>query len=143
MKKQDILDAVQHGKKFYANFTKRTVRIDRKVYAVKDIEDDTENLDEDGFMARLTEAYETYKHSIPSEQSDRHRKNYFKALPYEQLSDDAILYGEPRELARCKLELEFLLGVVHGKLRWHDDWGTWFWQSPKDKDFVILKAWMN
>lgn len=75
---------MQHGKKFYANFTKRTVRIDRKVYAVKDIEDDTPNLDEDGFMARLTDSYETYKHSIPSEQSDRHRKSYFKALPYEQ-----------------------------------------------------------
>ena len=118
MKAKDIYDAVQHGARFYANFANRTVRVDRKVYAVKDIEDDTPDLDEDGFMARLTDAYETYKHSIPSEQSDRHRKSYFKALPYEQLSDDAILYGEPRELARCKLELVFYTDAFYGCRYW-------------------------
>lgn len=142
---QELYDKVSEGSKFYVNFKERTVRVDKQVYSISDIEygKDMPDISEEDFMDVLYSAYEVYKHSVPSERSDSHQKSYFKALPYEKLSDDDILYGVPREFARFVLEITFLRGVSVGELKWHDEWGTWFWQSERDKDFVILRDWIE
>lgn len=142
---KELYDKVSHGSPFYVNFKERTVRVGKKVYDLKDIEFqyDWTNVSEEVFFMYLTDAYEAYKHSVPSERSDSHHKIYFKALPYEELSEDDILYGAPREKSRFFMEMVFLRGVYTGLLHWHDEWGTWFWQSPDDKDFVILREWVE
>lgn len=145
MEIRELYDKVSEGSKFYVNFKERTVRVDKQVCSISDIEygKDIRDVSEEDFMDVLYSAYETYKHSVPSERSDSHHKSYFKALPYEKLSDDDILYGRPREFARFILEVMFLRGVYEGKLKWHDEWGSWFWQSKEDKDFVILRDWVE
>lgn len=145
MEIQELYNKVSDGSKFYVNFKERTIRVNKQVYSVSDIEygKDMPDISEKDFMDVLYSAYETYKHSVPSERSDSHKKSYFKALSYEKLSDDDILYGEPREFTRFVLEVMFLRGVSEGKLKWHDEWGSWFWQSEKDKDLVILRDWVE
>lgn len=144
MEIRELYDKVSEGSKFYVNFKERTVRVDKKVYNIRDIEfNKKDDYSDENVMDVLLYIYEAYKHSVPSERSDSHHKSYFKALPYEKLSDDDILYGEPREFARFILEVMFLRGVYKGKLKWHDEWGSWFWQSEKDKDFVILRDWVE
>lgn len=145
---QELYDKVSHGATFYVNFKERTIRVNKKLYHPDDIEDFNDfgafsDMSEEDFMDVLTSAYLSYKFSVPSERSDSHHKSYFKALPYEELTDDCILYHADREFARFILEVTFLRGVCSGKLKWHDEWGSWFYQSPKDKDFVILKEWIE
>ena len=143
MKIQELYDKVSEGSKFYVNFKERTVRVDKKVYNISDIEYKKSDSSEEETMEVFWALYEAYKHSVPSERSDSHQKSYFKALPYEKLSDDDILYGVPREFARCILETTFLINVSEGKIKWHDEWGSWFWQSADDKDLVILREWVE
>jgi hypothetical protein len=82
----------------------------------------------------IEELYDIYKHSIPSEKT-MHRTSRFKALPEHELSDDDMLYGVPREQAERDLE-NALKGFVMP-----DNAGTYFWQSEKDRDLVVLKSW--
>ena len=78
--------------------------------------------------------YDTYKHSIPSEKT-MGRVPRFKALDESELSDDDMLYGVPREEAERALEK-----AMRG-FRMPEDAGSWFWQSKKDKDLVVLRSW--
>lgn len=82
----------------------------------------------------IEQLYDIYKHSIPSEKT-MHRTSRFKALPESELSDDDMLYGVPREQAEKDLE-KALQGFAMPA-----DAGTYFWQSKKDKDLVVLRSW--
>lgn len=132
-------EKVSNGSRFTVDFEKRTLRLDGRLVDLSDIEyksDDAENV-------LFFSLYRTYKHSIPSERSDSHRRNYFKALPEKELSDEDMMYGQQREVARCRLELSLLLAIISGAFRWRDEWGSWFYQSPYDKDFIILRSWVE
>lgn len=83
----------------------------------------------------LESAYDSFKHSIPSEKT-MHRTSRFHALPESELSDDDMLYGVSREQAEMDLE-KALQGFSIP-----EDAGSWFWQSKKDKDLVVLKSWL-
>jgi hypothetical protein len=85
-------------------------------------------------VATLESIYDRYKHSIPSEDT-MHRTARFKALPESELTDEDMLYGEPREQVERELE-QALRGFVLP-----DDAGTWFWQSKTDRDLVVLRRW--
>lgn len=85
-------------------------------------------------VATLEALYDRYKHSIPSEDT-MHRTARFKALPESELTDEDMLYGEPREQVERELE-QALRGFVLP-----DDAGTWFWQSKTDRDLVVLRRW--
>mgnify|MGYP007047911483 FL=1 len=134
-----VCDRVEEGSRFTVNFEKRTLRVDGKLVDFSEVD----ILPEPKMQTILDAMYYTYKHSVPSERSESHRKCYFKALPEDSLSDDDMLYGERREPTRCRLELYILLMIVSGQLRWHSEWGSWFWQSPNDKDFIILRQWIE
>ena len=84
----------------------------------------------------LEAAYDAYKHSIPSEKT-MSRTSRFKALPESELSDEDMLYGVKREDAERELE-QALAGFTIP-----EDAGSWFWQSPNDRDLVVLRSWVN
>lgn len=54
-----------------------------------------------------------------------------------------MMYGERREVARCRLELYVLFCIILGRLTWNPSWGTWFWRSKDDNDLIILRDWIE
>ena len=92
-------------------------------------------------MDKLEELYEVYKFSYPSECEVKRKKNYFKALKAEEMTDAELVVGVDRYTARVTLEATLLLLSITGYLRWKEDWGSWFYQG-KDKDFIILRDWV-
>ena len=101
-------------------------------------------LDCDDPLARIEDLYARYKRSVPSERTERKKRNgtQFMALEFEDLDDSDFLYGDRRNEAQAKLEMFVLLAVSTGQLKWTDGMGKWFWKSPKDRDLVLLKDWV-
>ena len=87
----------------------------------------------------INELYEQYKYSLPSERDGGN--HYFKALTASLSTDEQLIYGMPRLEARVRLEAYVMLSTLAGLIKWEND-NHWFWQSDKDKDFIILKQWM-
>lgn len=140
MTEQEIIKRVENGEKFFINLEKRTLRIANHLVDLKEVE--MPEYDGD-VLKEIERRYRIYKHSVPSERSESHRRRYFKALPESKLSDEAMMYGEQREVARCSLELFVLMAIVRGILTWHEEWGSWFWQSPADKDLILFRQWIG
>lgn len=143
---QNIYERAEHavasGVPFSISFEDRTMRLGGRVVIDHGKYDGELGAEECGDMyGRLYELYELYKHSLPSERSERRRRMYFRALRADDLSDGDFLYGEPRELARFRLEFFVLAGVLNGTLVWPEGLG-WFWQSEDDPDLVLLKKWV-
>lgn len=88
---------------------------------------------------QLEELYHIYKHSVPN--TIKYKKQYFKALDSNQLDTKDLITGANRQIAKENLELAILIGVLNGSLIWPNE-NQWFWQSEKDKDFVLLKKWI-
>lgn len=137
----DIASKVAEGSRFCVNFEKRTLRVNGKLADLSEV--NVLPVSDDILFSTLEGLYVDYKFSAPSERSESHRKCYFKALPEVSLPNSAMLYGERREVARCRLELYVLLMIVSGQLTWHSEWGSWFWQSSIDRDLVILRKWIE
>ena len=145
----EITNKVMHGSKFYVNFMERSVRVDGKV-VVKDGDFGEDNYEKEGdfslkgTLSTIEELYNEYLHSIPSERSESHRKCYFRALNEKGLDDDDMMYGEPREVSRARLETYVLEAICRGWLYWDEGtMGTWFWQSKKHKSLIILRDWVE
>ncbi len=103
----NISQAVELGSRFTVNFEKRTLRLDGKLVSLDNV--NILPLNGSVMLREIEGYYQQYKHSIPSERSESHRRSYFKALPEKDLSDHDMLYGVSREVARCQLEvLSFL-----------------------------------
>lgn len=142
MKASEIAQMVSDGAKFAINFQKRTCSVNGKVL-VSDHDDIKLGLSVEEILETIEFLYGIYKHSVPSERSESHRRCYFKALPEKDLSDEDMMYGERRETARFNLEFYVLSALISGELKWDDEWGSWFWQSTADKDLVILREWVE
>lgn len=137
---EEIIQRVADGARFSVDFQKRTFRLNGKQIDLSEIEMPEINMP---VMSEIELLYIHYKRSVPSERSESHRKTYFKAKPERELTDRDMMYGEEREPMRCRLELFVLLAIYHGELTWHEEWGSWFWQSQADKDLVILRQWIE
>lgn len=87
-------------------------------------------------VEELEAAYTAYKNSIPTERT-MHRTSRFKALAEHELDEEDMLYGVSREQAERELE-KALAGFAMP-----EDAGKWFWQSPHDKDLVVLRSWCS
>lgn len=143
---EETLEKISKGARFNIDFKTRTMKVDGKVIIdngkyegiLCEFKDPLEDPLED-----LEYAYAIYKHSVPSERSESRSRNYFRALKEKDLSDEDMMYGIPRENARFLLEFSLLAYIFTGKLTWNEEWGKWFWQSEKDKDFVILRQWVE
>lgn len=142
MEIQDYEKMILDGHRFYIDLKRRTLRIDGKIVMSGE---DTITMRIDGLFVldAIEWLYSQYKHSVPSERSESHRKCYFRALPESKLTDEDMMYGEERELARFRLEFFILRAIISGKLKWNDEWGNWFWQSQHDKDLVIIREWVE
>lgn len=143
MKYIELLDEVERGARFSVDFKKRELKVNGKKIDLVQLEmEDCHKLRKDP-LGQISALYSVYKHSVPSERSESRRRNHFKALPEKDLSDSDMMYSPPRETARFTLEASVLLAIAHGWLVWDDEtMGKWFWQSPADKDLVILKEWV-
>lgn len=140
MKYSELREKVERGARFSIDFKKRTLKVNGKLVDPKTVDCDTCGVD---IMDAIETFYHAYKHSIPSERSEHRQRNYFKALPYEELNDAELCFGEHRETARFRLEFLILRAIIDGRLTWQPNWGNWFWQSEHDKDLVILREWIE
>lgn len=141
----ELIQRVSDGETFYINFKNRSMKIGKKfliadgVYDIERslIEYNCENITD--VLYQIEKLYADYKYSLPSERSDSKRRKYFKALSVTELTDNQLMVAQRREIAQAKLEGFILCMYLNGKLKWTNEMGKWFWQSPKDPDLVILK----
>ena len=149
MTRNEILEKVYAGSKFYVNFANRSVRVDGKVvvengYFGEDTYEKEGDFSLEGTLATIEDLYDEYLHSIPSERSESHRKTYFIALKEKDLEDDDMMYGEQREISRARLETYVLEAISRGWLYWDEEkMGSYFWQSKKHKSLIILRDWVE
>lgn len=98
-------------------------------------------------IEHLLQLHERYVYSVPSERSQSSSRLYFRALPEHELSMEDIMFGEPREVARCRLELTLLCFILLGTVNWETfsqgDERMWFWKNNTVPSMVILKEWIN
>lgn len=142
---EELIQKVSEGSRFNINFETRTMKIGKKK-----VIDNGEYGDKELISIKINDPldiienlYSQYKFSIPSERSENKRRGYFKALSANELTDEELICGERREVARARLEGFILCMILNGKLTWDEfTMGKWFWQSNNDPDLVILKKWI-
>ena len=141
------IERVRKGAKFRVHLESRTLIVNGKKVIDNGIYEGELGIPPislESSLAMIEHLYGQYKHSVPSERSERKRKRYFKALPEEQLEDDDMRYGLLRDEAQIRLELAVLCLVINGSLVWDEHrMGKWFWQSDNDKDLIILRQWVS
>ena len=147
---EELIKRVEEGEPFYINFKNQALKIGKKFIMSDGFYDDsrilytTSELEMSDILSYIETLYESYKHSLPSERSDSKRRQYFKALPVDKLTDEQMATGERREVARAKLEGFILCMIVNGFFVWNEkEMGKWFYQSDKDPDLVILRSWIE
>lgn len=144
---EELLSRVEQGEKFIINFEQRNIKVG-KDWLIKNGECETGRILyglRPILISELIEnLYKSYKYSCPSERSDSKRKGYFKALSVDELTDEQMIYGENRELMQAQLEGFILCAILMNHLKWEDlTEEKWFYQSPNDKDLIILRSWIE
>lgn len=137
-----VTQAASEGHNVRVDLKKRTIRVDRKTILTADLPFQPTPMPREACLSELEGLYGIYKHSVPSERTNA-RRTPFKALPEGMLSDHDLLYGQPRAEALARLETTLLLRILDGSLTWDESMGSWFWQSPQNHDFVILRDWVQ
>ena len=141
------IESVRNGASFSVSFEERTLTVNGKKVIDRgkykgELGIDPVPLEE--AVGCIESLYARYKHSVPSERSERKRRRYFKALREDELGDSDMCFGMLREESRAFLELYILCLVLNGSFVWNEErLGKWFWQSEKDKDLVILRKWID
>lgn len=142
MTRNEIIAKVASGARLSIDFSRRTFTLDGREHPAS--EAGAAETEEPDPLAEAERLYALFKHSVPSERSDRRKKEYFKALPAGELEDADLMYGIGREEARAALELHLLSCIASGSIAWDErTFGKWFWRSKKDPDFVILRDWVE
>lgn len=139
---EEIISKVGEGEKLKVNFGEKSFHLGKGKFSLASMNFSESLIDftGDGFDI-IEELYHSYKYSTPSEMSARKRRDYFKALSADEMSDAQLVCGENREVARAKLELFILFGTFENKLPWPDE-KKWFWKG-KDPDLILLKEWFK
>ena len=148
---EELIKRVEEGESFYINFKNRALKIGKEFVISDGVYDDSKELifsikctDMKPLLGIIDALYKNYKYSLPSERSDSKRRQYFKALPVDKLTDKQMATGERREVARAKLEGFILCMILNGKMQWDESkLGKWFYQSKTDPDLVILRSWIE
>lgn len=138
---EQFIEKVTNGSEFKTSFENKSLKVDGR-YVIKNGKsvDNMRLIDFDGdTYAEIERLYIEYKHSMPTERSEKNRKTYFKALSSEELTDEEMIFGEVRAVAQARLEGFVLCMSLLGKIEIADS--KWFWQG-KDKDLIILKNWI-
>lgn len=141
---KEFMERVQNGEPFMIDLEKKTMRVGN-IYFIKEgvfnnereLKEETDNL-----MDILDDLYIMYKYSYPSEAETKRKRNYFKALTADEMTDEEMVTGMDRTVARAALESFVLISSLNGDLKWNPKWGSWYYQG-KDKDFILLKKWID
>lgn len=145
----EVLERVENGERFSINFEKRTMKVDGEVIIGNGEYDSSKPLFNGSYgpkslLDMIAELYRIYKYSLPSERSDAKRKKYFKALSIDELTDEELIVGMPREKAQYMLEAFILCTILSGDFVWNEEtMGKWFYQCPSDPDLIILRSWVE
>lgn len=146
----EMLERVNNGERFNIDLEKRTMKVGGEVVINKGEYDTSKELYEGNiydsavWLHMVRELYRNYKYSLPSERSDSKRRKYFKALTVDELTDEELITGKPREVAQYMLEAFILCTVLRGDFVWDEErHGKWFYQRPSDPDLVILRSWIE
>lgn len=138
-------EVLLHGAKFSVDFKKRSLKLDGK-YLIKDGVVSTSKGDRlyisENFLFHVRDFYMAYRRSVPSERSESRGRNYFKALPEKELSDDDMMYGQHREFCRAQLEVYILCCLIEGA-KWDESWGKWFWHDTEEPNLILLREWFE
>lgn len=141
------VEQIGQGSKFYINFKTRSLKINGR-YIIKSGKpvDDSEfggPLPYESIIPELEQLYNIYNHSIPAEHEPY--KTYFKALSYDELSDEDKMYGVERSFARFDLEYYVLIGIITGHITWEKltKPSNWLFKSKKYNNLVLLKNWIT
>ena len=143
---ESLIDRVKNGDDFYVNFKKGIVKVGSVTVIENNVPvDKITPLLDDSMANNITEQieklYEDYKYSVASAASE-HKSSYFSAIPDGELDEFHFLTGLPRLVAQARLEIYVACLKAMGLFKL--DFGTgWFWQSPNDKDLVILRKWVE
>ena len=153
MKGNSLYKEILNSDYSYVTIKYKTIRIGKKKYLEKGVWSDYKNellksddLKEYGIEDCFDEPwkvvsilYQKYKYSIPSAKK---KTNFiFKALPYDELTDDNLIHGLDRIKTKNMLEGYILIASHLGILKWQDE-TQWFWQDETDKDLVVLKKYI-
>jgi hypothetical protein len=146
----EMYEKVTNGESFHIDFEKRTMKVGGQIIIDNGEYDASKALYEgkcdnlNDILDEIREYYADYKYSLPSERNDNKRKKYFKALPVDELTDEQMMFGKPREVAQYALEALILCMIVRGDFVWDEKvLGNWFWQDEFDQDLVILRRWVE
>ena len=142
----ELLTRVGNGERFSINLAKRNMKVGNE-YLIKEGMCDQGRIVYNRLLIsekeRIEQLYKIFKYSCPSERSDILR-GYFKAYTADELSDAEMVLGGNREFCRAALEGYILCASLMGDLKWSDlTEKTYYWQSEKDKDLVILREWIE
>lgn len=147
---EELIQRVQNGETFYINFEDRTLKVGKDKLVDNGSYDTNRKLfGSTTFTAPeiimiIDGLYRQYKYSLPSERSDNKRRHYFKALKFEELTDEQLLRAELREVRQAYLEGFILCMVLEGQIKWNElTQGNWFYKSASDDDLVILRSWIE
>ena len=146
----EMLKRVDSGERFHIDFEKRIMKVGGEVI-INNGEYDTSKELYDGeiyspevLLHMIRELYRNYKYSLPSERSDSKRRKYFRALSVDELTDEQLIVGKPREVAQFALEAFVLFTILSGDFEWDEELhGKWFYQRPSDPDLIILRSWVD
>ena len=135
---EEILEAISNGASYKINLEKRTLVVNRKQIDIVS----GEKMSVESVLEKIEELYYCYKYSIPS--ATEPSRPYFKALKYNELSQEDQTYGPNRDIARFELEYFVLQSIINGSFVWNEEtMGKWFWRSSNDYDLVILRSWID
>ena len=147
---QEALEMVESGEPFYIDFEKRIMKvgrnkiIDNGEYDTSKVLHGYEIYSPQVLLHMIRELYRNYKYSLPSERSDNKRRKYFKALSVDELTDEQLIVGMPREVAQFALEAFVLCTILNGDFVWDEELhGKWFYQHHSDPDLIILRSWVE
>ena len=149
---EELIKRVTEGESFYINFKNKSLKIGKHFIVTDGVYDTSRELIHDieccadikCLLAFIDGLYHHYKYSLPSERSDSKRRQYFKALHADKLTDKQMAIGMNREIARAQLEGFILCMIINGTFKWNEaEMGKWFYQSKTDPDLVILRSWIE
>ena len=149
---EELIKRVAEGEPFYINFKNKSLKISNQFVVTDGVYDTSRELISDieccadikCLLAFIDGLYRYYKYSLPSERNDSKRRQYFKALSADKLTDKQMAIGMNREVARAQLEGFILCMIVNGTFAWNEaEMGKWFYQSKTDPDLVILRSWIE
>lgn len=139
----EVVMRVDCGEKFKVDFKTRKLKVGKEVIIDKGIVADGYEFNAPSNpLEEIESAYDGFYYSRPSERSEKNRHSYFKAMRYEEMSDEQLILGKPREVERAKLELTVLLSIIGG-WKWEESYGKWYWKSKKYPTLVLLKEWIE